>query len=138
MKRQTILPFILAAFTLSLILFLVSCSKSSPVSFVGTYYGTMAYSIYHEPDTIVITSGTNSSEIIMNSRTAAGSAYMIHGTISGSTFSIAPEIVFVSSQGASYTVTGSGSLNGNSLTINYAFRSSSLITTNWTFTGTRQ
>lgn len=116
-----------------------SCHKSdSNTSFTGTYYGTLATGIISEADTITITAGNTSSDIVMNSKTDRGSTYTITGTVNGKQLNIPSQQVYVANLSATYTVTGSGSLDNSTLTINYAFESSSQSYTYLTFNGTKQ
>jgi len=113
-----------------------SCKKSTETNsanFTGTYVGTLVASFVTEGDTVVITQGSTSGSVIMNSKTARGSTYTINGTVNGNSLNIPSQQVYVASLGSTYTTIGSGSLSGNTLTISYSFSGNGL-----TFTGTKQ
>ncbi|MFI5185279.1 MAG: hypothetical protein ACHQF0_00985 [Chitinophagales bacterium] len=137
-KKLSVLRISLVITAIVLILF-ASCSKSksTDVTFMGTYYGTMGSGLYNESDTIAITAGI-SSAVTMISRTGIGSSYSINGAVSGASLNIPSQSVYVASLDGTYTVSGSGNLAGSALVINYVFISPTNSTTNWTFTGTRK
>lgn len=119
-----------------------SCKKSSSSNdadaLVGTYYGTLVTSgIYSSPDTIVITKSSNSS-IVMNSRTGAGSVYTVNGSVSGKNITMASQQVTVPSLSETFTVTGTGNLNGSTLQIDMVFVTSGSSSYNLSYTGTKQ
>ena len=138
MKKR--ISLIVLAF--ALIAFASSCKKSSDnnsgpdanAAFIGTYYGTLVTAgIISNTDTITIVAGGNSTSIVMNSRTGAGSVYSTTGTVSGNNITIASQQVYVPSRNETYTVTGSGTLNSPSLQIDMTFGSTGL-----SFTGTKR
>jgi len=115
-----------------------ACSKSgsgSSVSFTGTYAGSLKYLAYSETDTISIPA-SNSSAIVMNTKTGLGSSYSINGTVSGSNVTITSQTISV--LGTTYTVTGNGTLTGSTLVINYVYVNSAKVSYDWQFTGTKQ
>ena len=133
--KLSMATFSLILITIGLIT-LTSCGKSSSnnVNFNGTYYGTLIVSgVITEADTIVITSGSTSSSVVMNSKTSRGSSYTVNGTVSGNTLNVPSQQVYVASLSTTYTVTGSGSLVGSTLKVNESWSGNSL-----NFTGTRQ
>jgi hypothetical protein len=141
-KNMHLLPgglFSLVIILLGLITAINACKKSSDDNgnnFAGTYPGTISSGIYSEADTITIPSGS-SSTITMNTRTGIGSTYSISGTTSGNTVTIPSQSVTISNLGATYTVTGTGTLSNSTLVIHYSFVSASSVTTNWTFNGSK-
>ena len=140
MKKLSASKVSLIIIAVTLIAFAPSCKKSSTNTntiFTGNYYGTLVTGFYSEADTIVITAGSTSSDVVLNTRTGRGSTYTIYGTVSGSTLNIASQQVTVASLGTTYTVHGSGGLKNTTLSISYVFVSPSLATTNLTFNGTR-
>ena len=133
--RTSIVSLVIA---IGLIALATGCSKTgNNTSFTGTYIGTLGMNLYTEPDTIAITAGSTSTAIVMASKTGTGSNYTINATTSGSTLNIPSQSVFVPSLNTTYTVTGSGTLNGSTIKITYVFVSSSNTTYNWSFSGTK-
>jgi len=138
---NTVFSNIVVAF--AFIMLISSCKKSSSndsnKAFIGTYYGTLTTSgIYTSADTIVITAGSSSSSIVMNSRTGAGSVYTIDGSVNDKNITISSQQVKVPSLSETFTVTGSGNLNGSALQLNMVFVNSSSTSYNLNFTGTKQ
>ncbi len=124
--------------TVSLITFGMSCKKSSDnANFTGTYTGTLVTGLFSEGDTVIISAGSTSSSVVMQSKTARGSTYTIEGTVTGSSLNIPSQQVYVSSLAATYTTTGSGSINNSALVINYTFTSTGGTSTNFVFNGTK-
>jgi len=121
-----------------LIGFATGCSKSSNPNFTGTYIGKASLGSYTEADTIIVTVGSNSSAIIMESKTGAGSTYVIDATTSGSSINIPSQSVYVNTLSTTYTTTGSGNLSGSTLNLNYLFVSPTNTSYNWSFSGTKQ
>jgi hypothetical protein len=122
--------FVLFAFIITV----ASCSKSSSPTFPGVYYGTIGTGAGGNADTITITGGSSSS-VIMLSKTSIGSVYTINGIVSGTSLNI-PTATFLYN-GATDTVSGSGSLNGSTLNISYRFAATGGVN-NYTFTGYKQ
>jgi len=133
-----------AIIAFAFIMIISSCKKSSSSSnsnsaFIGTYYGTLTTSgIYTSADTIVITAGSNSSSIVMNSRTAAGSVYNVNASVNDKSITMSSQQVTVPSLSETFTVTGTGNLNGSTLQLNMVFVNASLVSYNLNFTGTKQ
>ena len=113
------------------------CSKSGNPDFTGTYIGTLSLGSYTEADTIIVAQGSSSSAIVMTSKTGAGSTYIINGTTSGSAVNIPSQSVYVNTLSTTYTTTGSGTLSGSTLTLNYLFVSPANTNYNWSFKGTK-
>jgi len=132
-----------AIIAFAFIMVISSCKKSSSSNsnsaFIGTYYGTLTTSgIYTSADTIVITAGSNSSSIVMNSRTAAGSVYNVNASVNDKSITMSSQQVTVPSLSETFTVTGTGNLNGSTLQLNMVFVNASSVSYNLNFTGTKQ
>jgi hypothetical protein len=79
-----------------------------------------------------------SSSVVMVSKTSRGSTYTIAGTVNGSSLSIPSQSIYVPSLSMNFTVSGSGSLNGSTLTTNQIWVSPSQTSYHYNFTGTKQ
>lgn len=139
MKHPLFTAFSALAVAILMALFAASCSSSTTnanAAFLGTYYGNNVAGVTNIADTIVITSGLTSSSVILLSRTSLGASFTINGTVNGSTMTIPTQAITLYS--AVDTVSGTGSLNSNVLTINYTQKAPAGGSVNWAYTGTKQ
>jgi hypothetical protein len=124
------------------VVFVSSCSKSTTnpnAAFIGTYYGTETDVANTITDTITITAGSSSSAIALAAKTSAGTSYPFTATVSGSALTIPMQPIDYTT--TSYTIvdsiSGSGSLTGSTLQMNYTIKTSGG-SPNWQYTGTKQ
>jgi len=116
-----------------------SSSSSSSNSFVGKYIGTSSCS--GTVDTINITAGSSSSVINFPTNVGTGTCYKAVtyiANVSGNNYTV-PSQTFTDNCSNSYTISGNGSLSGNSLMFNLTLTSTVVSgTINCTFTGAKQ
>jgi len=113
------------------------CSKTNAnAEFLGTYNGTRTISgIAAAADTLLVTAGSNTNSIVITDK-ASGSTG-INATVNSNTITIPNQAININ--GAAGTISGSGGLGGNSLSLNYTEIVTATSTSyTGTFSGTRQ
>jgi hypothetical protein len=114
--------------------FTSSCKKNANNQFLGTYPGKLVLVVKGDTtlDTLIITPGSSANSLIVNER-AQGAIGM--AIVNSNTITIPSQTVSV--KGGVYPLSGSGSLNGKSLSLTFSEEISGVFV-NSVFTGTKQ
>jgi hypothetical protein len=115
--------------------FFSSCKKNANNQFLGTYPGKLVLVVKGDTtlDTLAITAGTSGNSILLEEKAHGASAT---ATVNANKINIPSQTVVVKGGGI-YPLTGTGTLNGKTLTLNLSEEINGVFV-NSVFTGTRQ
>jgi hypothetical protein len=99
------------------------CENRINAKFVGGYSGKDCAG---DNTTIIITAGSSPNEITFNDGTISPS---MHGTVNGTTMTFPTQTVTDNVTGDQLTVSGTGSLNGNSISLTISVKDNSTLET---------